>query len=212
MAEFAEPAQGEVPQDHESEDAIERDDSDVVKSEDESGGDENLGLAEADVKSEDESDGNDENLGLAEAVASEPGSDFEDDHRYELEPPPLSVGGQLSATPQPTEGGPPTILGIIVESSIPHGRSLEDESEIFDNVISRIRDRGAALGMHLEFDELFVRMRTHAQMERLFDRINANTILGGTVTLRLNICSTFNNQTTYIFMCLQFITNHGGIV
>ena len=74
---------------------------------------------------------------------------------------------------------PPTCFSVIVTTL---ARSI-DEPEIYDNVISRISDRGCAMSMCLQGDELFVRMKTDKQLQRAVGRLNT-TILGGTITLR----------------------------
>lgn len=78
---------------------------------------------------------------------------------------------------------PPTCISIFVETL---GRSV-DEPDIFDNVLKRIRDRGAVTSMCIDAEglELFVRMGTAAQLNRVHERIESVLILQSRIRLRL---------------------------
>jgi hypothetical protein len=80
----------------------------------------------------------------------------------------------------------PLQTAVSVYVMTPLGASIEDE-EILENVLNRVQERGCTLSMCIDAHELFLRMKTPAQLDRVFTRLNDIKIMQGSVTLRLDL-------------------------
>ena len=116
---------------------------------------------------------------------SEPGDSIKDEQfseppeSPEAEPPSLSP--ELSPEAEPPEQ--PDCLSVYVQTL---ARSI-DEDAVLENVLNRVQERGSTMSMCLWDDELFLRMRTPTQLNRVFTRLHEVVILQGTVTLRSDL-------------------------
>ncbi len=73
-----------------------------------------------------------------------------------------------------------TVVSVFVETL---AHTIEDVI-VRDNILMRVRERGTILSMTASDDEMFFRMATCTQCQRVCSRTEGVEIMGGTIKLR----------------------------
>ena len=92
----------------------------------------------------------------------------------------------MSAGDSDDELAPPSqpVTALSVYVMIPLGESITDNLEIFQNVMARVQERSPVQSFCNKDGELFIRLYSSAQLERLFKRLEMRDIMAGSATLR----------------------------